>query len=257
MFGYEIVFVHGAWAGPWVWRTWSPFFASNGWPVRSITLPGHGPGDSEAGLGLKEFASYMERVVTEPEKTVLIGHSMGGWVCLKFMEAHRVAASVLVAPMPVNGLPARTRNAMMAMAPFGTIKTVLFGISSKLDDDKIVRKTCFLPDTPEPVVASFRQRTVALSAKAARQMALFPIFGPGISRRKIRRLQEGVPHLVLASEKDFYFRPKELEKTVELLGTSVQLCEGYPHCMMEVDDSRKLAARVDSWLKEHLTSSLT
>ncbi len=252
MFGYEIVFVHGAWAGPWVWRTWSPYFASNGWAVRSVTLPGHGPGDSEEGLGLMEFASYLEQVVSEPEKTVLIGHSMGGWACLKFMESHKIAASVLVAPMPVNGLPQRTRNAMMAMAPFDTIKTILFGISSRLDDDKIVRRTCFLPETPEPIVTAFRQRTVPLSARAARQMALFQLFGPRLSRRKFRRCQAGVPHLVLASEKDFFFRPGELEKTAGLLGCHVELCEGYPHCMMEVDDSGKLAARVESWLKESL-----
>lgn len=256
MFGYEIVFVHGAWAGPWVWRTWSPFFASNGWAVRAITLPGHGPGDFQSGFGLEDGANYLEQAITQPEKTILFGHSMGGWVCLKFMETHKVAASVLVAPMPINGLPRKTRDAMLRLAPIDTVKTIFFGVPSELRDDNVVRATCFLPDTPQAVVSAFRQRSCQLSARAARQMALFPLFGPRINRRRMRHTQEGIPHLLLASETDFYFKPKDLMKTAGLLGTSVELCEGYPHCMMEVDDSRKLAARVEEWLKQHLRPNI-
>ncbi len=255
VFGYEVVFVHGAWAGPWAWAHWAPFFASEGWTVRTLALPGHSPGDSEFRFGLEDYVAYLEEAVREPEKTVLVGHSMGGWVCLKYMESRRVAASVLVAPMPAGGVPARAQRALARMAPWRSARTLLFGRPAEIGSEADVRVMCFLPDTPEAVVKRYRDRCCPESARACRQMSWLPLTGPRLRRGRLKRTQEGVPHLLLASEGDFFFKPAELEETARLLSAPVARVEGSAHCMMELDGSRALAARVETWLRGRLISS--
>lgn len=251
MFGYEILFVHGAWAGPWVWGSWAATLAAEGWAVRSLTLPGHAPGDGDFSFGLDDYAAYLEGSMDRPDKTVLVGHSMGAWVCLRVLERQRCAASVLLAPVPLSGVPSRTRNALVKMDLWGGLKTLFFGRPAVLPE-ALVRTVCFTPQTPETVVRRFGSRLVPESARATRQMAWMGLTGPRVSPKKLARLQEGVPHLLLASEQDFFFRPMELRATAEALGARMEVVEGYPHCMMEVDEDRALVRRVDDWLRERL-----
>lgn len=252
MFGYEILFVHGAGAGPWVWAPWGAYLASEGWAVRSLTLPGHAPGDPESRHGLEDYVRYLQGSVDRPERTVLVGHSMGGWVCLKYMERHRVAASLLVAPLPVGGAPRRTRGALARLVPLDGIRTLLLGRPARLRDAGVARAVLFLPSTPEAVVRRHWERLLPESARAIRQMAWMRLTGPRVNRKALSQTQSGVPHLVFASPDDFFFRPDELGDTAEALGAELVRCPGFPHCMIDVDDDRALVGRFDAWLRARL-----
>lgn len=255
MFGYEILLVHGAWAGPWVWGSWAPYLASEGWAVRSLTLPGHAPGDEDFTHGLSDFARYVDGSLDPNAKTILIGHSMGGWLCLKAMEKQPVAASVLISPLPIEGVPSRSRNALTRMDPWGAARTLLFGQPAPVPSEEILRAMDFLPSTPEQVVKRFRRQMVPESAAAIRQMAWLRWTGPRVNRKRLAQSQSGIPHLLLASPDDFFFRPEELAATAKALGAEVALQPGLPHYMMEVDQDLSLARKVDGWLRERLACS--
>lgn len=252
MFGYEILLVHGAWAGPWVWGPWAAYLASEGWALRSLTLPGHAPGDEDPSFGLADYARYVEGSIDRAEKTILIGHSMGGWLCLKAMESRKVAASVLVAPLPIGGVPARTRSALTRMDPWGGFRSTVLGKPAPVPSEEIVRAINFLSGTPDAVVRRFRAQMMPESGPAIRQMAWNRWTGPRINAKRLAETQRGTPHLLFTSPDDFFFRPEELASTVSALGAEMDPRPGFPHCMMEVDEDRALVQRVDRWLRDRL-----
>lgn len=109
-----LLFVHGAFAGAWVWeRHFLPFFAAEGYPCHAVSLRGHGgSGGRERvhGFGLADYVQdvivALDQVATGRRRPVLIGHSMGGYIVQKAMETERVAAAVLMCSTPPDGLGA-------------------------------------------------------------------------------------------------------------------------------------------------------
>ena len=70
-----LLFVHGAGHGAWCWAS------------------------------IADYVSDVERVAADlPREPVLVGHSLGGLVVQKYLEAHEPPAAVLLAPPSVRGL---------------------------------------------------------------------------------------------------------------------------------------------------------
>lgn len=257
MFGYEVLFVHGAWEGPWAFSPWSAYLAEGGWAVRSLTLPGHGPGDEAGRYGLGDYVEALEEGVWDPGRTVLVGHSLGGWLILKYLEEHQVAASVLLAPVPESGFPPRTQRALFQLAPWDTAACLLLGRPPVLTKTDLVRRTTFLPDTPEEVVQRFMERCVAESPRVIRAISLMrwaPLARHRIRGRRLRALQKGRPHLLLAAERDFFFLPEEFTSTAALLGADTWMLKGSPHGFPVLDEDRSIIGGVEGWLRHHLAS---
>ena len=102
-----ILFVHGAWHGAWCWQEYFlPYFAQNGWEVYALSLRGHG--ESDGGIRWASGANYVADVAGVVEQIgrppILIGHSMGGYVVQKYLEAHDAPAGVLLASIPPQGI---------------------------------------------------------------------------------------------------------------------------------------------------------
>ena len=209
IWGREVLFVHGAWEGPWVFSPWSAVLAEAGWAARSMTLPGHGPGEEGGTPGLADYVRALGQSVWEPEKTILIGHSLGAWVILKYLEDHDVAASVLVAPTPYAGLSARAQKLLLSASAWSLFKILFLGSTASLARPGLVKALCFREQTPDAVVKRYTERLVPESPRVVRQVALMPLRLPGEGRIRVRRLrkrQKGRPHLIVASEGSFSFR---------------------------------------------------
>ncbi len=255
MWNRDILFVHGAWEGPWIYRAWIAYFAGEGWSARAVTLPGHGPGENAKGYGLAGYVEALEEAVWDEARTVLVGHSMGGWVVMKYLESHQVAASVLCSPVPAAGLPRRTVKSFMTMAPGLSLKALLLGIPPELTDAGLVRRTCFTEQTEEDLVSRFAGESVPESPTALREMVLMPLRIPGwpkIRSRRLARLQKGRSHLIVASEADALIRPSELEATAGLLGAEMLRLGTSPHCFTLTPENLNIAATIDRWLTEKL-----
>ncbi len=82
------VLIHGAWHGGWAWNGVESVLRSQGHDVFTPDLPGHGP--QRISLDHMTMKSYVKTIVeivqNQPEKLVVVGHSMSGAVISQVAE---------------------------------------------------------------------------------------------------------------------------------------------------------------------------
>ncbi|MCT1521424.1 alpha/beta fold hydrolase [Dietzia maris] len=97
----DVVLVHGAWAGGWVWDTVTGPLRAAGLRPHVVDLPGVG-GDDDEVVDLDTLADHVSAFVQLLERpAVLVGHSGGGVVVTRVAELipDRVAGVAFVAGM--------------------------------------------------------------------------------------------------------------------------------------------------------------
>ena len=112
-----IVFVTGAFVTHLGWKPWQTFFESKGyktvapsWPFKEESPaelrakhPAGNPG--LANLTLEELVNhYADIVKAQPEKPIVIGHSLGGLVTQIIVNRDLAAAGVAIHPVPPQGV---------------------------------------------------------------------------------------------------------------------------------------------------------
>lgn len=252
MWNFDIIFIHGAWAGGWFFKRWSAAFASEGWSAKAITLPGHGPGEDPAGWSLLDYADEVEESVWQPERTVLVGHSMGGWVAMKVLERLPLAATVLLSPVPPRGLNTAVTTALTKASPGAAVKSIIFGRPQSLSE-KVVRMACFNESSEEDAIKRFIANSMPESPKALREIAKLGWRLPGKVRIRKRKLKKaGGYKLIVASEGDFFVKPGDLEDTARLLGAETIKLKTYPHCYPYIDKGAAVRELVRDRLEREL-----
>jgi pimeloyl-ACP methyl ester carboxylesterase len=92
------VLVHGAGGGAWCWDRVVPLLEQAGHKAFPLDLPGHGKDTTL--IGEVTFQSYIDRacdtIDAQPERIVLLGHSMGGMVITQVAELRPDRISTLV-----------------------------------------------------------------------------------------------------------------------------------------------------------------
>ena len=82
------VLVHGAWSGQYAWAEVQPLLEQAGHRVVTFDLPGHA--DDHTPLEQLTLASYVaatiQHIEAEPDKVVLVGHSMAGMIVSQVAE---------------------------------------------------------------------------------------------------------------------------------------------------------------------------
>jgi pimeloyl-ACP methyl ester carboxylesterase len=100
-----LLFVHCAAHAAWCWDIhFLDFFVDNGYRALALSLRGHGGSPVSGPLNKCTIADYVDDVrsvaETLPVTPVLIGHSMGGFIVQKYLEAAAAPAAVLVSSAP-------------------------------------------------------------------------------------------------------------------------------------------------------------
>ncbi|WP_449399084.1 esterase/lipase family protein [Chryseobacterium wanjuense] len=101
-----IVFIHGLFLNEQSWAEWKNYFETLGYNVHTPAYPGHSgdPASLRANIsadlrtaGFMDVMNVMTRYVDSlSEKPIVIGHSMGGLVAQKLVEAGKAAACVSI-----------------------------------------------------------------------------------------------------------------------------------------------------------------
>ncbi len=93
-FATKLLFVHGAWHGAWCWKGFMDYFSGRGFSCWALDLPGHGERSGEPGLwktSMMDYVDEVDRAAKEIGNPVIIAHSMGGFVAMKYLETRQAS----------------------------------------------------------------------------------------------------------------------------------------------------------------------
>ncbi len=102
-FPANLLLIHGAWAGSWVWARIRPELEAMGYRVHTVDLPGNGSDNTPPGeVNLDRYLWFLsERISTMEGPVTLISHSGAGVIATALAEAlpERIQAVVYIAGM--------------------------------------------------------------------------------------------------------------------------------------------------------------
>ncbi len=242
----HIVFVHGAFAGGWIWADhYLPWFAGQGYRAHALSLRGHGGSHGHAMLAWHSISDYVDdlkRVVDWlGDEVILVGHSMGGFVVQKYIERHPAEAVVLMCSAPPQGLLAAQFHLLIEHPRlFLDINNIMNGHYA---NTSIVQEALFAQPVGEETLASFLTRMQSESQRALWDMTTFNF--PALSRR------QRPPMLVLGAEKDVLVPAFLVQTTARTYDLPDHIFPDMGHALTHERDWPLVAAHMRDWLGEN------
>lgn len=241
-----MLFVHGAWHGAWCWKEhFLPYFAESGYTSHALSLRGHGASENPARFRLARIADYVADVaqVVEqlPQPPILVGHSMGGLVVQKYLEAHAVPAAVLLASVPVKGV-LRSTLRIALRHPLAFLKANLtWSLYPIIGKPKLAREAFFSPDISNEQLDGYFSRIQDESYLAFLDMMMFNLPNPKMVKTDL---------LVLGADNDTIFYRDEIQATAKAYNTESVMFPCMAHDMMLERGWQAVADRILNWLEE-------
>ncbi|ORV94269.1 alpha/beta hydrolase [Mycobacterium interjectum] len=238
-----LLFVHGACSSAGVWdEHFLNFFAEKGYRAVALSLRGHGASGLSQPLKSCSIADYVDDidavVGTLGCPPVLIGHSMGCWLVLNYLEKHGGPAGVLMAPGTPRGLR-RWAFRTIRRHPWILLRSTTFGNPADLfHTPALTREFLFSARTPDSIVSSFLARLEPESTRAARET---------VNRLPDARLVTA-PILVLGAEDDRSRISGDASAVAAIYRAEVDIFPDMGHVMMLEPGWQAVAERIDDWL---------
>lgn len=96
----HVLLVHGAGGDGWQWRAVLADLAEAGYAAHALSLSGHGCSEPAPPSFAQLFDDVGSVLADLPDDTCLVGHSLGGYLVQRTLEASPRPAAVLLAPVP-------------------------------------------------------------------------------------------------------------------------------------------------------------
>ena len=239
-----LLFVHGTGHAAWCWdQNFLPFFADLGFSAHAVSLRGHGKSDGREKLKWTSIADYVDDVHNAAssldQPPVLLGHSLGALVALKYLENYSAPAAVLIAPSPSegmlwSGLRLQFQNPwIFAKIAARQDYAVMFSTP------ELAKKFLFSAEMPLDEVATHSTRFGSESYRAALEL-IFNL--PVPSRVK-------APLLVIGAENDALIARSKIEKTAQAFEADLKIFPNMAHDIMLEHGWRDAALYIAEWLR--------
>ncbi|MQY51823.1 alpha/beta fold hydrolase [Rhodocyclus tenuis] len=241
--GPPLLFVHGAFCGAWIWAEhFLPWFAARGYAVHAVSLRGHGESDGHAQLdqlGIDDFVSDLETVVADlGSMPVLVGHSMGGFVAQKYLERHPLAALVLMASVPPQGLAAAQMSLLFRQPGLMSELNRLIGGAHVAPE--ALRQALFAQEIAPETLTRYYRRMQSESVRAMWDMSFFNL--PQRWRMK------DAPTLVMGAGADALIPEFLVRQTAEHYAAPLTIFSALGHGLMLERDWEEVARSLCDWL---------
>ena len=207
----------------------------------------HGRSRGREALSWHSIADYVQDLSATLARigrpAVVVGHSMGAFVLQKYLETRPVAAAVLLAPVPPQGLGAPSVElALREPALFSEVNAIMqVGRASP----QALQRAMFAQPIEAARLDAFHARCQRESQRAIWDMAMFnPVQVWRVAR---------VPLLYLAAELDRLIPLHYHAAGAALLGHPLEVAQGFGHGVMLESGWKRLADRVIGWLREKLS----
>lgn len=239
-----ILFVHGMWHAAWCWEEhFLPYFAEHGYAAYALSFRGHGSSEGRERLRWISFADYVfdiaQAVSQMAVPPILVGHSLGGRVALKYLEQNKVPAAVLLASVPPTGV-ARIALRVARRHPLVIIKSLLtLHMYPIIGTHQLAREAFYSADMPQEKVQDYFSRLQDESIRGFLDMLIPNRFNPG---------QAHTPLLVLGAADDGFISPREIATTARAYGVNEEIFPGMAHDIMLEAGWQTVADRILMWL---------
>jgi pimeloyl-ACP methyl ester carboxylesterase len=238
-----LLFIHGAFAGAWTFAEhFLPYFAARGFPAYALSLRGHGASYGRDSLALHSLRDYVddlaEAIDAIGEAPVLVGHSMGAMVVMKYLERAEPRAAALLAPIPPQGLwPATLTLALSKPCMFIEMNGLISW--GRVSPDAMHRALFAGPMSRERAVAYYR-RFQRESTRAIWDMMFFDLPSPWRMHRP--------PTLVLLADRDRLFPLEQSRAAFAAFGLGAEVLNRVGHAVVLDAGWQQAADRVLAWL---------
>lgn len=241
--GDPVVLVHGIGGNLGIWALIVPALAATGRAVAAIDLPGHGLSSKQLRSGsLEELSAavldYLDTI--RVERAHLVGHSMGGAVCLDLTRRAltRVRSLTLLAPGGV-GPPSNLSWAERLIHAHG-VEDLALVLQESVGDPTLISRE---------IVADVLGYLHMDGATAALSRILDGVFRSGALDVSLRETVGRVPTLVLWGDRDTVNPPPE---TAAMARSAVEfhLLAGCGH-QLPVEAAADVNRSMDAFLSGH------
>ena len=239
-----ILFVHGAWHGAWCWEPhFLPFFESAGHPAYAIDLRGHGSHPAPRPLRRVTLGDYVEDVARAAAAIhpapVLVGHSMGGLIVSRCVQAHDAPGAVLLAAVPPRGALGITAR-FVARHPLAFARVIAWlRLEPVVDSPERARELLVSDRLSAEEWTPYQARLRDESFTAYLQMLAALVSRPAPVR---------APMLVLGAGGDRMVTAGEVRATAEAFGAEMEIIPALSHAVMLDPEWRIAAERILAWI---------
>jgi pimeloyl-ACP methyl ester carboxylesterase len=241
-----VLFVHGKWHGAWCWQEhFMPYFAGKGYDTYALSLRGHGGSEGRERLRWHSIADYVQDVAWAVwqigKPSLIVGHSMGGFITQKYLETHSAPAAVLLTPVPYYGLWHSTwqvfrRHPLIVLRVLATMR--LYPV---VETPQLAQEGLFSKDMPAEKVKEYHQRLQDESFRAYLDEL-------GLNLVLPRRVK--TPLMVVGAENDAVVPLKPIRDTARAYGTEAIILPGLAHDVMLDPQWQAAADCILGWLAE-------
>lgn len=243
--GAPILFVHGAFAGAWMWReVFMPFFARRGRFCAALSLRGHGGSEGRAALRearLSDLRDDLTRAFAEfSEPPVVVAHSLGGLLAQQLIGRERMRALVLLGSLPPEGL--MLEGPRLALTdPHIWLEAVTGSVAdSRRTVGLAAHQLLFSEGLPPEKIARY---AAMLTPEAPRALIDAHVPGPVIPA-----FLAGVPSLVVGGDRDRLVWLASTLRTALYHGAEHRTAQGMGHFLQLDPGADDVARGVLDWL---------
>ena len=241
-----VLLVHGAWHGAWCWQgNFLDFFAANGFETCAVDLRGHGKSPPTKAMRWNRISDYVDDVLNVVEKfekpPIIIGHSMGGFVCQHLMaRTEHLSGIGLLASAPHFGV----WNATLRTAKIHPLNFLKANLKLSLYP---------LISDPNEAMGLFLDEDVALEKGHAFAAKLgdesYLGFLDMLFLDLPKRTQAHPPVCVIGGAKDKLFMPASQMTMARHYDADCHILEDAPHNIMMSKHGIMAAQTFLSWMK--------
>lgn len=249
-----IVLIHGLFVNNTSWNEWKTYFEAKGYKVHAPSLPGHEGNPAElrknihpnlTNTGFKDAVDHLSAYIDQlSEKPIIIGHSLGGLVVQKLIEAGKAVAGV-----SIDGAP--PKNVMPPLSTLSIIWPVVNFFKSNsnayLGTRDWYHRAFFNNYSKTESDQLYEQWAVPESRKLAKESALG-------SFARVDLKKQHPPLLFIGGEKDTIFSAAFTQKIVKEYKDNsnsradYKMFEGRSHFICGEKKWEEVAAYVHQWI---------
>jgi pimeloyl-ACP methyl ester carboxylesterase len=240
----SLLFIHGTLHTASCWDVhFLDYSAQHGYAAHAVNLRGHGKSEGWEKLRWTRIADFVEDVANTvrqlPSPPILIGHSMGGFIIQKYLEAHDAPAAVLLSsPSPAGLLPTAIRTARRQPWAFAKVNLTM-SLKPFIATPQLVGEAFFSNDLPDEQLLEYWKQTQDDSFMAFLDMVALDLPKP----EKVK-----TPLLVLGAARDNMVGPREIEATARAYNTQAEVIPDVAHNSMLEKHWQSAAERILAWL---------